>query len=167
MFLFGMISAGMTIYAVVQSHNERGRPVEGWAQRVVIAFVMCNVPALFFSIESSLGIASPVVQAIGAQSLGQGSPPSMLSYTYAGAGAGGILASYQSLISWCFVILVMFGVISLWKGIMQLKAHAEGNKQQTLGSGIVHIVFGCLLANGKYSTCLILTSMLGNALGFC
>jgi hypothetical protein len=169
MKVLGFCMGGSLIYKLAASQNERGRGLpDGWTVQMGVAFILCNAPSLWAAAETSLGVSNPLITGSGAQGLGQSGPPSMLAYTYSGSGAGTLLASYQQLIGWCFVILVMFGIVAMWRGIMQLKAHAEGNKQGGgLGSAFVHIIAGVILANGKYGTCLAMTSIIGQGLGFC
>jgi hypothetical protein len=168
MVLSGFLYVGILIYQMAVSANERGgRGIPaGWVTRLAIAFLICNAPSLIGMIETTLGFGTSMITATGAQGLGQSTPPSLLSYTYAGSNGSSILATYQELISWCFTILVAFGILAIWRGLLQLKKHTEDGREG-VGTAIISIVFGVMLANGKGATCLIMTTMLGNGLGFC
>jgi hypothetical protein len=169
MYVCGVTIVCTQIYKAMMSANERGgRGIpEGFVTKLSIGFLICNVPSLIERLETTLGYGSPMITATGAQGLGQSTPPSLLAYTYSGTNGLGILSTYQELLGWCFTILVMFGIIAICRGLLQLKDLTDGKRGEGYGGAFTSIIFGCLLANGKASTCLIMTTMLGNGLGFC
>jgi hypothetical protein len=172
--MFHIVGISLVFHAILvlaksHGHGSRGIP-DGLWPKMIIGFLLCNIPYLMSAVQTTLGYGSGEILASGAQGMkgaALSQVPSLLSYT-AGGTSVAALQKYQELIGWCFVILVMFGVISVWKGITHLRAFAEGQKQGTMGSGLVHILGGVMLANGKASTCFVMTTFVGgNGLGFC
>jgi len=163
----GVVIMISTINAMAASYGRNGQPVKGAMTKLVCASLMLNLSALMQAIASSLGIDSEFLPD-GAQGLVDGtitSPPSLLAYANTGSG---LLAQYQQLIGWCFVILTVFGCLAVGKGLTQLMHHAEGKgNTEEFKAGLLHLFGGVMLANGKITTCFILSTLMGNAMGFC
>jgi hypothetical protein len=169
--MFYIVGIGMVFHVIhglakSSAHGSRGAP-EGWLPRLIIGVLICNVPHLMQSLEVTLGFGAGEILANGAQGLtgGMAQPPSLLAYSGAGTSIAA-LQQFSTLIGWVFVIMVMFGVLSVWRGLMHLKALSEGNRQSSMGNGITHIVAGVFLANAKASTCALMSTFVGNGLGW-
>jgi hypothetical protein len=161
MAFVGIFMIAHTIYEVSTSYASGRRTLpQGWFAKILLGALMANTPNLFFLIEETLGDANATINTYGFST-----SSSMLSYQANGGSA--ILQEYQSLIGWIFEILVLFGVLSVWRGIMKIKAQADGSERGGLGSGLTHIVAGVLLANAKWTTCLVSNTMFGQGYGFC
>ena len=170
-----LVGVGMVVYALYMmatGHaNGQKNPNNHWFSKFVIGCLVCNLPHLIALIETTMGITNGSVVEGGFVGLNGTSPNTMLSYagpSIGGTSATTILADYSTLIGYLFVILTIFGLISVWKGISYFKAHAEGDKQKTMGAAMTHIAGGVLLLNGKATTCMITYTLLGSvSLGFC
>lgn len=161
--LMGLIGAFMIVSAIYSVANSAasGHPTKGWVTKIIFGVLLSNTPYLFYLFETTFGLQNGVIS-----SSDYASYSSMLSYTATGGPA--TLQQYQSLIGYIFQILVMFGIISLWRGIFILKAHAEGERHGGgMGSGLTHIIAGILLANAKWTTCIVINTMFGQGYGFC
>jgi hypothetical protein len=159
-FLFGAYLIASAIHELATSHaagHKQG--AKGALTRAFMGALCCNIPYLFSAIEGTLGITGGSIITSGFDT-----SSSMLSYS---GGSSSVLANYSQLIGFVFQILVMFGVMSVWKGITYLRAYAEGNERGGAGPGLTHVVGGALLANAKYTTCVVATTFIGNSLGFC
>jgi hypothetical protein len=162
MYLVGVFLVVSAIYSIAtsQSHGHKQHP-RGWIMKMIIGFVMCNTGGLMYSLSNTLGISGATITTSG---LSSGS--SLLSYT--ASGTTGTLATYATTIGYVFQVLVVFGVISVWRGLVYLRAHAEGNSHGGgVGMGLTHIGGGVALANAKWFVCLVLTTFIGNGLNFC
>ena len=159
--LIGAIMIVQTIYSVATSAaSGHHQPPKGWLTKIVIGILMSNIPYLFYLIQNTMGENSGT---IGMNGFNRSSP--MLAYVANTSNA--TLQQYQALIGWVFYILVMFGVISVWRGITQIKSFADGSERSGMGSGITHIIAGVMLANAKWTTCIVVTTMFGQNFGFC
>lgn len=165
-FLSGAGLIAHALYSIAMSHSTGQRQLpKGLTTRIVIGCLTCNLPTLLESIGTTLGIPGMAVTSAGFVGLNGSSVASMLAYT--GTGQSVVLSQYAALIGWLFVILAMFGVIAVWKGLTYLRGYAEGSQQGTMGAGVTHIVGGVLLANGKFTVCIVLNTLLGQGMGFC
>lgn len=161
MFMIGVFIIASTIYEIATNKaSGRGDMPNGWFAKITLGALMANTPNLFYLISQTLGDTNATINTFGFQS-----SSSMLSYQANGGSA--ILQQYQALIGWVFQILVLFGVLSVWRGIMKLKSFADGSERSGIGSGLTHIVAGVLLANAKWTTCLVSSTMFGQGFGFC
>jgi hypothetical protein len=159
-FLFGAYLIASAVHELATSHAAGQRQgAKGALTRAFMGALCCNIPYLFAAIEGTMGITGGTIITNGFDT---GS--SMLTYN---GGSNGVLANYSQLIGFVFQILVMFGVMSVWKGITYLRAYAEGNERGGAGPGLTHVLGGALLANAKYTTCIVATTFIGNNLGFC
>ena len=81
-----------------------------------------------------------------------------------------IVQRYTELIGHSFTILAFFGAWAFVRGIFMIKSVAEAGRQGgSYGMAATYIIAGILLANSKFSACLILGSVGGEGmgLGFC
>lgn len=160
-YLVGVAMILHAIYTMATSHAAgHNQTPKGWLARVVIGFLICNVPHLMLTVQNTLGIRNGTVM-----DTGFSRNSSLLAYT--ADSSAGVLAQYAELIGYCFQILVMFGVIAVWRGIMYLRAFADGSERGGMGPGITHIIGGVLLANAKWTTCIVVNTFFGSGLGFC
>lgn len=163
--LLFLIGAGMiahAVYTLATSQANGGRGQQGnWLARFIIGALICNVPLLMHSLETTFGITGGTIAADGFNA-----SSGMLAYAPEG-GAAAALSRYTELIGYILRILVMFGVIAVWRGILYLRAFADGNDRGGMSPGITHIVGGVLLANAKFTTCMLMNTLLGAGLGFC
>lgn len=165
-FLVGAATIAGALYGAATSHSTGQRMMpKGWAGKLILGCLLCNFPALFVAVESTMGISTGTIATSGFIGLSGSSVSSILAYK--ASASAQILQQYAELIGWLFVILSIFGALAFWKGIMCFKALAEGNQQSTMGAGITHIIGGVLLANGKFTVCLVVGTLMGQGLGFC
>jgi uncharacterized membrane protein HdeD (DUF308 family) len=77
--------------------------------------------------------------------------------------------AYSQLLSNAFVILVFFGAWAFVRGVFMFKGVAEGKQQGSYGMAFTYTIAGIMLANAKFSTCLILGTVGGvdSAVDFC
>lgn len=135
--------------------------------KLMMGTVCCALPSLISAIAVTLGYGTSSVISPTGIAVNTSSVPSVLSYTGDGS-TGSTLTSLDELISWLFVILVMFGVASIIRGLMHLNASIDGGGGKGgMTSGMTHIVGGVLLTNGKLATCKILMTFVGSGMGFC
>lgn len=165
-FLVGLAIVAHCVHvaATASSQGQRGLP-KGWTPKLVLGIVVANIPQLMMAVSGTIGIGDMTVN-----SSGFNSGSSLLSYT-GGSGAISVLASYADLIKWVFQILILFGVVAVARGISFLKAHADGGQQGGMGAGLTHIVGGVLLANSKFTVCVVVNTLFGfsagTTMGFC
>lgn len=162
-FLVGLITFSGAIIDITKSQGQQGLP-KGWGAKIVTSVLLMNAATLFtFASNTVLSATdSPVTE----QGLNSGS--SLLQYPVDSSIA--IVQKYAEMIGYCFTILTFFGVWAFVRGIFLVKATAEGRSNHgSYGMGFVFIVAGILLANAKYSACVILTTMGGSGMsqGFC
>jgi len=166
-FIVGFLNFASAIAEMTHSQNSHGSShglPKGWWLKIITSILLMNAATLFTLFSTTILAAndSPIT----AQGLNAGS--SLLQYPSNSSIA--IVQKYAEMIGYCFVILTFFGVWAFVRGIFLIKATAEGRQSQgSYGMGFVFIVAGVLLANAKYSTCVILTTMGGSqmAQGFC
>jgi hypothetical protein len=162
-FLVGLITFSAAIIDITKSQGQQGLP-KGWGVKIVTSVLLMNAATLFTFVSNT--VLSSTDSPITAQGLNAGS--SLLQYP--SDSSIQIIQKYAEMIGYCFTILTFFGVWAFVRGIFLVKATAEGRSQQgSYGMGFVFIVAGILLANAKYSSCVILTTMGGSqmAQGFC
>lgn len=163
-YLAGMAMVAHAIYtaATASSSGQRGLP-KGWSGRLVIGILVANVPQFMLAVATTLGIGGATIN-------GNGLNASSSLLSYSGTSVG-LLSTYADLVKYVFTILVLFGVIAVWKGMMMLRAHAEGGQQGTMGSGLTHVIGGVLLANSKFTVCVVMNTLFGLSsgaqMGFC
>jgi hypothetical protein len=161
--MIGMVLVAQGLYTVAMANSNGGRQMpKGWVAKIVIGFLICNTPYLISAVESSMGVTSGTIS-----QTGYNSGSTLLTYT-APTGTS-MLQQWQSLIQYVFIILVMFGAIAVWRGVILLKAAADGTGQGSMGKGVTHIVGGVLIANAKFTMCIVMNTFMGNgaSLGFC
>jgi len=159
-FIAGLWGFGHALFELAKAQGGRPLP-EGWWSKLIFNVVLLNAPVLFQTVSQTiLGQGGTV----GGNGLVSGS--SLLKYNLSSNDA---LEQYQTLIGHVFTILALFGAIAFVRGIFVCKAAGEGRQGGTYGHGFVFIIAGILLANSKYSTCLVLNTMLGadGTFGFC
>jgi uncharacterized membrane protein HdeD (DUF308 family) len=167
LYLVGAVMIVHSIYTLATSHASGNRQQQkGWVIRIIIGVLICNVPYLMTAIEQTIGISNGTIMGTGFDQNNN----DMLAYSYTGSGTS-ILAEYATLIGDLFIIMVMFGVVAVWRGIFFLRSYAEGNGRATLGQGLTHVIGGVVLANIKFAVCLLMNTFLGMAagaaMGFC
>lgn len=162
-FLLGLIGFASAIFDITRSQGQGGLP-KGWSTKVVTSILLMNGATLFTMATST--VLGRQDGPINEQGLNSGS--SMLSYP--ANSSISIVQQYAEMIGHCFTILAFFGAWAFIRGIFLVKAAAEGRTQSgSYGMSAVFIVAGILLANAKYSACVALTTMGGEAMGqgFC
>lgn len=162
-FLAGLVIFASAIMDITKTQQNHGMP-RGWLAKVVTSVLLLNSATLFtFASKTVLGRNDGPINE---QGLNAGS--SMLTYAPQGASID-IVKKYAELIGWCFTILAFFGAWAFVRGIFIIKASGEGRSQDGIGKGLVFIIAGILLANAKYTACVVLTTMGGSDMGngFC
>lgn len=167
-FILGAIIIGKALYALStkSQHNHHSGPTSSILGRLIVGIICCNLPMFMSSLQSTLGFGNGVITSTGS-AIGGTSVPSVLAYQAPDNIT--ILASFSSLISWCFVFLSLFGVFFVIRGLTILYATVSSGRGDTNANWAagVHIVAGICLANGKASVCYLLSSFIGNGVGFC
>lgn len=165
MFLVGACIIIKQLYTL-SVHQEGARVTLGSTfSKIMVGIICCNVPAFFYAFEGTFGVTNSIVTNSGA-GVNTTNIPSILSYTPSANVQ--VLQSFSELISWCFVFLVLVGVLSFIRGVSILYSHSNGGGgHSSLTSAYVHMIAGILLANGKFTMCFILSSFIGDGLGFC
>lgn len=160
-FITGLYIILSQIRKLAVSHEHGRHELEkGWLLKLCVGVIVCNLPFLIKAVETTVGIESGEVVTAG----GLDSGSSMLSYS---GGSSSVSQAYSQLIGYIFTILVIFGLIAIWRGLMLLKTFAEGRPEKTMGAAITHIIGGVFLTNAQFSTCLIITTAWGSGNGFC
>ena len=165
-FLIGLFTLASAIMDITKGQQAGGLP-KGWGVKFLTSVLLLNGSTLYtFTTNTLLGQRDGGKATINEDGLVAGS--SMLTYRPPG-NAPDILVKYAELIGHCFTILAFFGAWAFIRGIFMLRAASEGRSQGTVGMALVYIGAGILLANSKYSSCMILTTMGGGdmATGFC
>lgn len=137
-----------------------GGKVKPWV-RIIFGAILCQLPLFIGSISASLGFGTGVVDGGGMIATDS------VMLAYKPPENWGLLSTYSDLIGYVFVIMAMFGVAAVVRGISHLKAGAEGGQQGTTGSGLTHIIGGAMMVNAKATTCLVVSTFLGQGLNFC
>ena len=162
-FVTGLFMIFSQIRKLAVSHEHGRHELEkGWLLKLCVGVIVCNLPFIVYAIEQTLGITSNGVVQVD----GYDASSSFLSYTGSGT-TSATLQKYAELIGYIFRILVIFGLIAVWRGISLLKSFAEGRQDKTVGAALTHIIGGVCLTNAKFTTCVILTTFWGSGNGFC
>jgi hypothetical protein len=146
------------------SKGDRGGQTPAfWGKAVGSVLLMNGIYFFVTSTNTLLGSGQSTISTNGVDA-----NSSMLSYT-APSGMTGSLATYAQLIGYCFVILTFFGAFAFVKGLFIIKDASENKGQAQYSHGIVFAFAGILLANAKYTVCLVLSTVAGsgNTSGFC
>lgn len=163
-FIVGLIAFASALAAIARS-SERGERGTGVMSRLVTSILLMNSP-LFFSLATTtlLGDIDSPLGSVGHLNAGS----SLL--TYPTESTLEIVQRYTELIGHSFTILAFFGAWAFVRGIFMIKSVAEAGRQGgSYGMAATYIIAGILLANSKFSACLILGSVGGEGmgLGFC
>lgn len=163
--LWGLYLVFSSLYKMAKMQAQGGgQEARGWLGGFVIGIILVNLPRLMVAIQETLGITSGVISSSGFVGVGS----SLLSYR--GSETVGVLAQYSSLVSGVMAILPLFGVIAVVRGMAIIKAYSDGgSKEKSLGSGLTHIFGGVMLANAKWTICVVLNTLVGGGeiTGFC
>jgi hypothetical protein len=162
-FLAGLIIAGTTILQWAKS-TERGQSDgKSFLLRIITAVLLMNASVLFrIATKTAMGQDSPI------SDLGHINASSPL-LEYKSTSANTVFQAYSQLLSNAFVILVFFGAWAFVRGVFMFKGVSEGRQQGSYGMAFTYTIAGILLANAKFSTCLILGTVGGvdAAVDFC
>jgi hypothetical protein len=165
MFIVGAWMLAHSIWRLAEAYQS-GNPQlfqfkeggHGFFVKTGISVLLMNMPFLLNAVENTFGVSDPTING---QGYNGGS--SLLTYSVSMSS----LAQYGPLLKDCYIILAMFGVLAVWKGVRLWVAYAEGNKE-TLGAGATHIVAGVILANMKYGCAMAVTTFYGSgSTGIC
>jgi len=162
-FIVGLIAFASAIADIAKA-SERGDNSKGHVTRIVTAILLMNAPLFFTMMTTTLLNAgdSPIT----ATGFNSNSP--MLSYPTGSPIA--VVQNFTQLIGHSFTILTFFGAWAFVRGIFMIKAVAEkGGQSGSYGMAATYIVAGVLLANAKFSACLVLGTIGGANMGsgFC
>jgi hypothetical protein len=163
-FLAGLIIAGTTILQWAKS-TERGQgDGRSYLTKIVAAILLMNASVLFrIATKTAMGQDSPVTD------LGHMVDASSPLLAYKTSSTNSVFQAYSQLLSNAFVILVFFGAWAFVRGVFMFKGVAEGKQQGSYGMAFTYTIAGILLANAKFSTCMILGTVTGfdSAVDFC
>jgi len=162
-FIVGLIAFAGAILDIARS-SERGDQRGGHVTKIVTSILLMNSPLFFTQVTTTLlgNIDSPITEA----GLNTSSP--LLSYP-AGSTLE-VVQNYVELIGHSFTILAFFGAWAFVRGVFMIKGVAEAGRQAgSYGMAATYIIAGILMANSKFSTCLVLSSFGGDSMGagFC
>lgn len=162
-FIIGLIAFASAIVDIAKA-SERGDNSKGRMARIVTAILLMNAP-LFFSMMTTTLLnpgESPITAA------GFNGASNMLKYP-AGSEIQ-VVKNFTEIIGHSFTILTFFGAWAFVRGIFMIKSVAEkGGQSGSYGMAATYIIAGILLANAKFSACLVLGTVGGAAMGqgFC
>lgn len=162
-FIVGFIALANAIIDLAKS-SERGEQ-KPHITRLVTAVLLMNSPLFYTQITQTLlgSIDSPIT--------GGSLNTSSTLLKYPVGSELEVVKTYTELIGHSFTILSFFGAFAFVRGIFMIKGVAEGRGGQagSYGMAITFIIAGILLANSKYSSCLVLSTFGGSAMGtgFC
>ncbi len=163
-FLAGLIIAGTTILQWAKS-TERGQgDGRSFLTKIVAAILLMNASVLFrIATKTAMGQDSPVTD------LGHMVDANSPLLAYKTSSTNSVFVAYSQLLSNAFVILVFFGAWAFVRGVFMFKGVAEGKQQGSYGMAFTYTIAGIMLANAKFSTCLILGTVGGvdAAVDFC
>ena len=148
--------AGLATFmsGLVELTKGDGRQSPAFWGKMVGAVALMN--AIFFFLTASNSLLGAGVSTI--TTTGVDSSSSFLAYSNNNIGN---FQQYADVIAQVFVILTFFGAFAFVKGVFMLKDAGEGKGQATYASGGVFMFAGVLLANAKYTSCLIITTVGG------
>lgn len=165
-FLAGLIIAGTTIvkWAKATGNHDGGGDGRSYLARIVAAIFLMNASVLFrIATKTAMGQDSPV------SDLGHMVDASSPLLAYKTTSTNSVFVAYSQLLSNAFVILVFFGAWAFVRGVFMFKGVSEGKQQGSYGMAFTYTIAGIMLANAKFSTCLILGTVGGvdAAVDFC
>jgi hypothetical protein len=162
-FLAGLIGFATTVIDMAKNADGRDQS-KSHITRLVISVMLMNAPMAFRFMSTTLfGGSNSSLTLIG---LNTGS--TLLRYD--SGSSIDIVVKYSALIGYSFTILAFFGAWAYIRGIFMVKGVAEGGRSAgSYGMAGVYMVAGILMANAKWSTCVILNTVGGAGLskGFC
>lgn len=162
-FLAGLAIAGTTIVQWAKS-TDRNEQSRSNILKIVTAILLMNASVLFRIVTTTVMGQDTPVSDLG--HLMTSSP--LLSYPVSSSLE--VVKHYSALIGNAFTILVFFGAWAFVRGIFMIKGVAEAGRQAgSYGMAATYIIAGILMANAKYSTCVILSTVGGFDMGagFC
>lgn len=162
-FIAGFIALANVVIEMAKN-TEKGDNRGGYMLRLVTAALLMNAPLLFGQITSTIlgTIDSPISER------GLNETSSLLKYPV-GSNLQ-IVQNYVELIGHSFTILAFFGAWSFIRGIFMVKGVSEAGRQAgSYGMAATYIIAGILMANVKFSTCVVLGTFggVGMGEGFC
>ena len=162
-FIVGLISFASALADIAKS-SERGDQSRGHGTRVVTSILLMNAPLFFTLLTSTLLDAgdSPIT------TTGLNADSSMLKYP--SGSSLQVVQNFTELIGHSFTILTFFGAWAFVRGIFMIKSVAEkGGQSGSYGMAATYMVAGILMANSKFSACMILGTIGGADMGagFC
>lgn len=162
-FIFGLVIFAMTLIEMAKSTDNPNQNRGGNITKLVTAVLLMNAPVAFGLLSMTMLGVDGTIGSAGLTSTNS----NLLKYT--SGSELEIVKKYTELIGYAFIILTFFGAWSFVRGIFMIKATMEGRQQGTFGMAGVYVVAGVLLANAKMSTCFILNTVGGSAMGagFC
>lgn len=148
------------VHALATQSERGGSNTSNPFPRMIYGGLLIQLPFFIASVSRTMGYSNPVVG-------GSGFISNTANLAYRPPGGIPMLDQWAQLIGHVFVIMAMFGVIAVWKGIAYLKAGAEGEQRGVVGAGLTHIIGGAMLVNSKTTTCFVMNTMIGTGLNFC
>lgn len=135
---------------------------------LIVGICFTALPYLTVIMQNTLGIDKGFITTEGQTYTGSANVPDMFRYIPAKE-AGDAGMAFGEIITLSFYIFTSVGLISILRAGIIFYRISTGNKAQNdkISTAIVHLVFGTLLANGKWSTCFIMSTLFGGGMGFC
>lgn len=161
-FLAGFVSFALAIIDLAKN-SERGDNRPGKLTKLITSVLLMNAPLFYTIITTSL--LGSVDNPIGLNGLNASSD--LLKYPVGSEIE--VVKRFAELIGHAFTILTFFGAWAFIRGIFMIKGVAEGRDKGSYGMAMTYMVAGILMANSKFSACVILGTFGGSSLaaGFC
>lgn len=162
-FIIGFISFASAIMEIARS-SERGDQKGGHITKIITSVLLMNSPLFFTQVTKTMlgSIDSPITN--------DGLNVSSALLRYPTGSDIQVVQNYVELIGHSFTILAFFGAWAFVRGIFMVKGVAEAGRQAgSYGMAATYMIAGILMANSKFSSCLVLTSFGGPNMGagFC
>ncbi len=158
-YVSGLWLIATALHKIAISQGQGGQhESKGWLPRLIFGSLLTQLAPFISAIAGTLGYGAGVLTGQGLQ------PVAAPSLSWTGAGSATI-SEFTELFSNLSIICVMFGALSVWRGISKLRGHAEGSEREGIGMGMTHIIGGVMLANAQATLCFVAKTFLGT--GFC
>lgn len=161
-FIVGLITFALAIIELAKA-TERGDQSKGKFTKLITSILLMNAPMFYTVISTTmLGSIDNPITVDGYQSGSE-----LLKYPMNSNIQ--VVKNFSELIGHAFRILAFFGAWAFVRGIFMIKGVAEGRQQGSYGMAMTYMIAGILMANSKFSACIILGTFGGSGMsaGFC
>lgn len=162
-FLYGLWLAAKTLYDWATAQD--GGPQRGSvAGRLVLAVLFANVPFLAIATSETLGVGNLLGLSPEAKIV-----TTSAEFLHAQIGSGVVAEQAATLVRSLFVLLAMFGVVAVLRGLVLIKETADGRgaSDRGFGVGVTHVLAGVLMMNMQWTVCTVSMTLVGRNFGIC